>query len=280
MYKFTRAEVFGPGGHPVASARFLLAGSLPAHSHDFLELAFVLAGSGAHVSRGGDSDLREGSVVLVRPGQWHGYRECSDLDVFNLYLGPELAHHELSWLFDFPALARFFLQGGQLRTELSSESRSQVASWLEDLGGRTPQKVSASSIISLGLASCVLGKVAEIAASDDAPAQPLSQPVRDALSAMYADLAHSWTIAELARLTNISSSHLQHSFTAQVGSPPMSWLAGVRAERAAMLLIQTDLTTTEIGRQVGWSDGNYASRRFRQAYGTSPRQYRVKFRNL
>lgn len=280
MYKFTRAEVFGPSGFPVASARFLLAEDVPAHSHDFLELAVVLAGSGAHVSRGGDSLLAPGSVVLVRPGQWHGYRGCRQLDVYNLYLGPELAHRELSWLLDFPGLARFFLQGGQLSDRLTPRRRADVVGWLEDLGARSAQQFAASSIVSLGLVSCVLGEVAETASRENGPAQVMSKPVRDALGAMYADLAHGWTIAELARLTNISGSHLQHSFTAQVGSPPMSWLTGVRAERAAVLLIQTDLTTTEIGRQVGWSDASYASRRFRQAYGMTPREYRAKFRNL
>ena len=43
----------------------------------------------------------------------------------------------------------------------------------------------------------------------------------------------------------------------------MAWLDQLRGEAAARLLVQTDLPVSEIGRTVGWTDPNYASRRFR-----------------
>ena len=46
---------------------------------------------------------------------------------------------------------------------------------------------------------------------------------------------------------------------------------------AAGLLVTTDDSVAEIGRIVGWADPNYASRRFRQIYGSTPTDYRSRF---
>ena len=56
----------------------------------------------------------------------------------------------------------------------------------------------------------------------------------------------------------------------------MVWLARLRAERAATLLLQTTLSVQEIGERVGWSDLSYFARRFRAHFGCSPSAYRVR----
>ena len=49
----------------------------PVHSHSFVEIAFVIAGEATHLSLGGRQRLSVGDVVLLRPGVWHGYEDCS-----------------------------------------------------------------------------------------------------------------------------------------------------------------------------------------------------------
>src|SRR5579859_1533372 len=51
----------------------------PVHSHSFVEIAFVVAGSATHLSLGGRQRLTAGDVVLLRPGVWHGYDDCARL---------------------------------------------------------------------------------------------------------------------------------------------------------------------------------------------------------
>lgn len=57
----------------------------------------------------------------------------------------------------------------------------------------------------------------------------------------------------------------------------MTYLGRLRAERAAALLIETDLPVAAVGRLVGWNDPNYASRRFRHFFAFSPAAYRTRF---
>ncbi len=56
----------------------------------------------------------------------------------------------------------------------------------------------------------------------------------------------------------------------------MTWLARRRAEKAAVLLLTTNLPVAEIGRSVGWRDPNYFARRFRAAFGTTASAYRAQ----
>ena len=61
------------------------------------------------------------------------------------------------------------------------------------------------------------------------------------------------------------------------GLPPKAYLAQLRAERAAVLLLHSDDPSTGIGRAVGWPDQNYFARRFKAHYGLSATTYRRQF---
>lgn len=278
MHRYTRALVFGADGYPVAAERYRVDEPIEVHSHDFLELAVVVDGAITHVTREGRRCLEAGSVLVMRPGGWHGYADPEAADVFNLYLGPELLRRELIWLLDHPDLARFMLQGGVSIGRLDPEVRRRVAGWLHEIETASAVPGAPSAILAVGLVSCVLGEIAALGFSSGRNADVISPTVREAMRLMTDDPAVDWSMPTLGARLNVSVSHLHRQFTAQVGSSPMAWLATVRAELAAVLLIQSDRTIAEIGRRVGWPDANYAGRRFRQAYGISPSRYRERFR--
>jgi AraC family L-rhamnose operon transcriptional activator RhaR len=58
----------------------------------------------------------------------------------------------------------------------------------------------------------------------------------------------------------------------------MAYLARVRAETAAALLLQTERSITDIAAAGGWPDANYFARRFRQHFGLAPSAYRAERR--
>jgi AraC family L-rhamnose operon transcriptional activator RhaR len=57
----------------------------------------------------------------------------------------------------------------------------------------------------------------------------------------------------------------------------MAYLARLRAEHAATLLLHSDQPVTCIGQAVGWPDQNYFARRFKAHYGLSATTYRARF---
>ncbi|WP_157182887.1 AraC family ligand binding domain-containing protein [Sciscionella marina] len=101
MHRMLREEIFGAGGIAVAAEETELGNrGMAPHSHDFIELA----GTARHASAVGRVQVRTGSVIALRPGDWHAYDRCAGLRLCNLGLGTELLHRELSWLRSDPVL--------------------------------------------------------------------------------------------------------------------------------------------------------------------------------
>jgi AraC family L-rhamnose operon transcriptional activator RhaR len=270
----------------VAAERHLLAAGAGAHGHDFLELAVVTAGTATHVSAAGEQELSRGSVALVRPGDWHGYRDCRGLVVHNVYVGPEVFQRELAWLRAEPLVGRLLHRSGHV-TRLDPAALTIVETVLPEppAGGGEPAggpagghagQHAGGQIVQLGALVCLLGGAARALGPPEHPAAAHPAVLR-AVQLLEADPRRAWSVPELAAAAHVSPAHLARTFTAQLGVSPMAYLNRLRAERAAALLIETRLPVAAVGRQVGWSDPNYAARRFRQFFAMSPSAYRDSF---
>lgn len=275
--RLVRRAVFADRSYPAAAQRLTLADEVDAHTHDFIEIAVVLDGTGRYEYAGGAVALRTGVVCAVRPGQWHAYRECTGLDVINVYLGAELINRDLSWVLDHPHLAGLVLRGGISRP-MCPASLGALVGWLTRLCAHRSVLGTPSAAMAVGLVSCALAELAAAPVETDDERPVISPVVRRALQLIGDDPAHPWRMEELADRLHLSVPHLHRLFAAEVGVPPITWLARTRAERAAGLLLQTDLPIAEVGGRAGWPDASYFSRQFRSLQGLSPSAYRRRFR--
>ncbi|MCP9947096.1 helix-turn-helix transcriptional regulator [Actinomadura madurae] len=275
MHRVRRAEVFPPGGPPVVAERYELRNGAALHSHDFIELAVVTGGTATHVSAAGERELDRGSVTMLRPGDWHGYQDCRRLVVHNLYVGPEVFQRELAWLRADPQLGRILHDAGRSGHPLRLDPTTQriVDTGLTAITDR-PRPEPPPAVL-VGMLLCLLGGTAASLPAD--PAGRNHPAVTAAAQLLENDIQRAWTLSELAAAVTTSPAYLARLFTAQLGVPPMTYLGRLRAERAAALLIETDLPVAAVGRLVGWNDPNYASRRFRHFFAFSPAAYRTRF---
>ncbi|SDD12100.1 helix-turn-helix transcriptional regulator [Auraticoccus monumenti] len=282
LHQQTRALAFAGQLVPVACERLRVGAAVGPHTHDFLELAVVLSGACRYVTQATRRTLSPGDVVVVRPGAWHAFEAPQDLEVYNLYVGPELLRGELSWTLDHPALAHALIHGGESTAPLTGAALERVIGWLDQVqqvAGRGPTRDDRASqrVLRLGLLACVLSELLSSEVGGPAGRTSLTREVRKVITVMEEDPAHPWTVGELARQVGLSESQLHRRFLDQVGVTPIRWLIRTRAEKAAALLAGTDLTVAGIGRAVGWPDPNYATRRFRSAYAMTPSAYRARF---
>jgi AraC family L-rhamnose operon transcriptional activator RhaR len=98
-----------------------------------------------------------------------------------------------------------------------------------------------------------------------------------AMRLLEADLARNWTLTGLAAELHLAPGYLVRLFNDATGLPPMAYLAQLRAEHAAVLLLHSDEPVTSIGRAVGWPDQSGFARRFKAHYGLSATTYRKRF---
>ncbi|WP_405181568.1 AraC family transcriptional regulator [Nocardia sp. NBC_01377] len=102
--------------------------------------------------------------------------------------------------------------------------------------------------------------------------------VGQALRLLHDQPARAWTVSELAARLGVSRAGLARRFTAEVGEPPIAYLAGMRAALAADLLRETDLTVAAIARKVGYANPFALSVAFKRRRGITPTEHRSIFR--
>lgn len=262
------------------------------HDHDFLEIALVVSGSGTHGSLRGETPTRAGDVYILRPGAWHSYSGSRALQVYNCVFSIEtlqggfaaaLHDADLHYLFYGGPLAGN--RRGLLTLHLGAAARKRCVGYLEKLAPSRENAV-AMNAEKLGYFLLFLSELARVAARDknreysqNGEARVLAAPhpaVAQARQLLENDLARDWTLRELAAQLHLDRFHLSRLFKASVGLPPMAYLARLRAERAAQLLLRSDAPIAHVGAQVGWHDANLFSRRFSAHFGLSAREYRRK----
>ena len=260
----------------------------PVHTHSFVEVAVVTGGGGTHTSLTGRRDLRVGDVVLLRPGVWHGYEECTGLDLYNCCFSNELLQRELAWTREDALLGYLLWTGpnsmqrhGMLTTRLDERALTECVAHLDGLAQLRGRPVDQHRADIIGRLSLFLGYLARAVAADrgDVPGgEAHTHPaVLAAMRLLESRLAHKWTLDELADELHLTPRYVVRLFSAATGLPPMAYLAQHRVERAAYLLLHTDQPITQIGRAVGWADQNYFARRFKAHYGLTATTYRQRF---
>lgn len=80
--------------------------------------------------------------------------------------------------------------------------------------------------------------------------------------------------ADIASAAGLSPNYLTKRFRAAAGIGLREYLIFIRLKHAAVELVSTNASITDIALQCGFSDGNYFKDVFKKKYGVSPRAYR------
>ncbi len=279
---------FNEEGALAYAGRHLHAWDSPLHTHSFVEIAFVIGGSGTHHSLAGRQHIEPGDVVLLRPGVWHGYEDCDRLELFNCCFSSELLRRELAWTREDALIGYLLWSGpysaqgrGLLTTHLDPVAHGECLTHLVALEALRHRQVAQHRGDIVGRLALIFSGLGRALVQAQGPELDLGSPVHpavgQAMRLLEARLAHRWTLTELAAELHLAPGYLVRLFKAAAGRPPMAYLAQLRAEYAATLLLHSDQPVTCIGREVGWPDQNYFARRFKAHYGLSATTYRTRF---
>lgn len=288
----TANTLFAPIGVPVHINIPTHNGDIPLHDHDFMEIAVVLSGVGVHRTIHGESPIAAGDVFILHPGQWHAYERSRSLHLYNCLVGIELLTREIGWARTDPLLApllpaRLPVPGQSptstsqgivtlhLEPELLAECHRELETLRQLQTQSDPVRARSEVIGRLLLVLSLLSRAHTI--NPEVRAERSHEADANVVTAIHAledRLDHDWGLIELAQLLSLNRSYLVRLFKRHTGQSPMAWLARRRAEKAAILLLTTDMPIAAVGKTVGWNDPNYFARRFRAAFGQSAREYR------
>lgn len=94
------------------------------------------------------------------------------------------------------------------------------------------------------------------------------------LDDMKLHFAENKDINDFAKICNLSPSRFAHLFVKKVGVSPYKYLLNLRIKQAKYLLLNTNLSVSNISKSVGYHDSLYFSRVFKKNVGVSPSQFR------
>lgn len=89
-----------------------------------------------------------------------------------------------------------------------------------------------------------------------------------------ANLGDDVTLDKLGDLVHLHPVYLSRLFKKEAGTTIGQFTVDVRMERAAALLVESNLRVEDISRMVGYNETQYFIRVFKRHYGLTPKQYR------
>jgi AraC family transcriptional regulator of arabinose operon len=234
-------------------------------------LVYTLGGLGRFGHRGGDLRVGTGDLVLLLPKIPNDYGLEEKLRRWNLlwayFFPPTSWHPLLKWPEVATGLLRLHLPKGAARIRMV---RQLTETHRLNLGSQRHREMFAMNSLEKFLLLC--DRI-----NPHSEQSRLDPRILQAMDYLCQNLSRPVPIALLARTSGLSISRLAHLFRQQVGQTPHQFLEMQRMAQARQLLELTQESVTAVAAQVGFPDLFHFSRRFRNHFGLSPRNYR---RNL
>jgi AraC-like DNA-binding protein len=137
-------------------------------------------------------------------------------------------------------------------------------------------------------ASPVMGRLSELLFAEAIRAYAMGLPENErswlkglndhyvgrAIAAINDDLAHPWTVDEIAAKAGLSRSAFVERFSAAVGLPPMKYLTSSRLALAKQLLLDRQKAVAQVAAKVGYEAEEAFNRAFKREFGLPPAKWR------
>lgn len=118
-----------------------------------------------------------------------------------------------------------------------------------------------------------IARLRKEAAGDEAQ-QQTALYVRQVIEFLHQNYDRDIRVKDAAAAVNLHPGYLQRLFRAQTGQTLMTYLTGLRMEKAKMLLARTDIPIIEIPDYVGINSRQYFHTLFKKHAGLTPAAYR------
>lgn len=257
--------------------------SVARHTHDFLELAFVLSGEAKHETEGFKAIIRAGDYFIVDYGAAHEYAKISDepFTVLNVLFRPEFIDKSLVFCRSFTALLKNYL----IKINLDENAKNPFGGVFHDSDGEVGRLLSSmldeyerEQVGYLEILRSRLIELLIVTARKTAAVEPPQTPVSYAARAITENVSSPPTLYEIASRFGYSIPYVSALFKKETGKRYRDYVAEKRVEEACRLLANTDLRIVDVAYECGYSDVNHFFEIFKRLVGSSPAAFRKECR--
>ena len=251
------------------------------HDHEFLEIVIFLRGRTRHVTRRGRDEVGPGDVLVLRPGEAHGYEGFRNLRLANVHVDPAFLLEVAGELRGDPVFQAWFQVRPQLagaepdkqrptRLGLSApglvEAERLVLRLVEELKTNRPGRMLLARALMLEL-------IVLLVREGEAQGGVIDEKIRrlaEACAHVERHFREPLRLGDLASKAGMSVNGFLRVFRRLHGISPIAYAQRLRLSHARKLLREGGLSVTEVALESGFGDSNYFSRCYRKGYGEAP----------
>ncbi|MBM7564139.1 helix-turn-helix domain-containing protein [Paenibacillus sacheonensis] len=262
---------------------------IPSHTHDFIELVFVVEGSALHEMSGNAYQLAAGDVFVVEPNVYHSYTCAPDKDaiVYNVLFDAAFLQREMEVLQQMPSFINFFYLVPFLRKShsfvpyhpLQPTQKVQIQSHLQTIYEEFKQRREGYQlVIKTRWIECLVWLSRFHQENRDSGLRPSVSDRAWMDSIIHYVDQHYYqplTLQQLSRLSGMSVSSFTAKFKEAAGMSLLDYKHTVQIRHASTLLLTSDKKVLDIAHETGFGDISFFNRIFRKHTGFSPREFRA-----
>lgn len=250
------------------------------HTHDYIEVEFIVSGTGRYMVDNVDFTLRRGDIYLIDEEHTHCILCDNVSKYFTLYFTKEF----LSSIFPFEdrsidAYTAFFKDMYDPLISFDDEYIIKIENILQNIFSEfSSKKKEYKGYISALLCELFLEMWRTKKQNQIARSKKNSKVIMPRITD-YID-AHCFepiTLTDIAKLYNFNQVYLGRTFKKSMGISFNDYVKEKRMSQIVFLLTTSKLPVDEIIRNAGYTNKTFFFKEFRERYGCTPSEYRVKY---
>lgn len=249
------------------------------HTHDFIEIVFMIGGRGIHTVDGQNYPMTKGDLLVINPGSVHSYQSESGMRFYNIIIKPEFIEKDIKGdgsIFSLLNIESFselsdIVQKGNTFIRFSNEERSRLENLITWMNQEKQSPESGSNLILHSYTNVLLTLVFR------KMSLPMSDELainNDLLNFIQQNCSLPLTCGMVAKKCSYNPSYFSRLFRQYAGITFSQYLNECRLNRACELLENTDLAVEKIISESGFSDRTKFFKAFVSRFGTTPLKYR------
>lgn len=260
-------------------------GRMPEHTHDFIEIVYVLSGSAIQYVDGQVFEARHGDMIFLNYGSTHSFDAEEVFEYINICFSPETMGKTVITsqnAFSLLSLTAFDemrneSEGGKI--SFFGSERRDIEELLFAMLKEYKEKQSAWHTVMENYLNILITRMLR-KTEVGAQSEEVGDVWKELSDFIDANLQTELSLSALASKCFYNPSYFSRAFKEKFSVSPGEYITRKRLERAKQLLCETDLSVDEIGRQSGFSDRSRFYYAFSKYGGMTPGDYRKSYSNV
>lgn len=231
------------------------------------QLNYITKGEGILENRHGVFPVKQGSLFIIFPNEWHRYKPSQKSGWEENYIGFEgkiadnfMSHHVFS----------------SKQPVIHIGIREEIIDTYLKIFDLTEKEQPGYQQIASGMVIKLLGYIISLEKQKGFSGKRIAKVIEEVRFMMRQNISSDFNLEKLAIQNNFGYSYFRKMFKKYTGVSPGQYHLQLKFMRAKELLISSDKSIKEISDELGFQTIYYFSNLFKKKEGISPSQYRKK----